>query len=980
MTNVSVDNRQLNEEQLKAVEHGKGPLMIIAGAGTGKTTVITERVKYLIAKEFAKPQEILALTFTEKAAREMEERVDKAMPYGVTQMWISTFHSFCDRILRSEAIHIGINPAYVLMTEADAILFFRKHIHSFSLNYFRPLGNPNKFIGGMIQHFSRLKDEEISPDEYLKWVQKQPCLRRQEKKDAKQSDEEREEQEKYLELANAYRKYEELKITEGVADYSDLISHTLSVFKKRPHILKQYQEQFTYILVDEFQDTNIAQNTLAVLLAGKKKNITVVGDDDQAVYRWRGAAVSNMIQFRATFPNTTIVVLTKNYRSSKEILDRSYDLIQKNNPDRLEVAEHIDKKLESMRRVNGEAIRVLYAERAEYEAELVAKEILQTNYQWSDIAILVRANAHAEPFARALSRAGIPYQFLGPGQLYRKAEVKDLIAYLKVLYNFEDNVAMYRLLVMDWMKLPTRDVAVISNAAKKYGKSLFEICELISGKQPTTSTIVKPEVEAQSVQQISALVQMIHDHLGMIKKETAGQILYFFLERTGLLQLLAHYTNTKDETVALNISKFFGKLKEYESQHDDASVFTVVDWIEMSMQLGESPMATDSDWSQDNAVRIMTIHSSKGLEFPIVFLVNMVSQRFPSIERKEQIPVPEALMKEILSSGDAHEQEERRLCYVGMTRARDMLYLTAAKYYGEGKREKKLSPFIYEAIGEQAIIPQVLYSQNSSAQLSFLDFKKDGVDRETQSIKQHISYISYSQLSSFQSCPLQYKYRYVIKIPAPTSAALSFGDVVHKTLQAFYTKVKNLETPTRQDLLTLYESLWVSIGYGNKQYEEKMKVHGVELLSAFYEKAYTPGLIPTALEEPFKIKITPTVTLGGKIDRIDTLNDGTIEIIDYKTGTATKSRDVEKDPQLTIYALSSSQEGVYKKKPEQVVVSFYFLEGLQKVSATRTQAQMEAAKIEIANTVDAIERSDFQPTPGRHCDFCEFRLICEAWN
>jgi DNA helicase-2/ATP-dependent DNA helicase PcrA len=234
------------------------------------------------------------------------------------------------------------------MTEADAILFFRKHIHSFSLNYFRPLGNPNKFIGGMIQHFSRLKDEEISPDDYLKWVKKQ------QKNDAKQSDEEREEQEKYLELANAYRQYEELKIKDGVADYSDLISHTLAVFKKRPHILKQYQEQFTYILVDEFQDTNFAQNTLAVLLAGKKKNITVVGDDDQAVYRWRGAAVSNMIQFRSTFPKTTIVVLTKNYRSSKEILDRSYDLIQNNNPDRLEVAEHIDKKLESMRRVNGE--------------------------------------------------------------------------------------------------------------------------------------------------------------------------------------------------------------------------------------------------------------------------------------------------------------------------------------------------------------------------------------------------------------------------------------------------------------------------------------------------------------------------------------------------------------------------------------------------------------------------------------------------
>ena len=979
MTNVSVDNRQLNAEQKKAVEHGKGPLMIIAGAGTGKTTVITERIKYLIAGNLAKPQEILALTFTEKAAREMEERVDKAMPYGITQMWISTFHAFCDRILRSEAIHIGVNPGYILMSEADAILFFRKHIHSFHLKNFRPLGNPNKFIGGMIQHFSRLKDEEVSPSQYTEWIEKR-------KRKAKLTDEEKQELDMYTELAGAYQKYEELKIQEGVADYSDLISHTLTVFKKRPHILKQYQEQFTYILIDEFQDTNFAQNSLAVLLAGKKKNITVVGDDDQAVYRWRGAAVSNMIQFRATFPKTAIVVLTKNYRSTKEILDRSYDLIQKNNPDRLEVAENIDKKLESMRRVNGTPIDVLYAERVEYEAELVAlaiKRLIETSdphtYQWSDVAILVRANAHAEPFSRALSRAGIPYQFLGPGQLYRKPEVKDLIAYLKVLYNFEDNIAMYRVLVMDWLKLPSRDVAVISNAAKKYGLSLFEVCELIS-RDVTISSVPKPSVGDQTTIQIQSLVHMIHEHLGKLKKDTAGQILYSFLEKTGLLQSLAQYANTKDETVALNISKFFGKLKTYESEHDDASVFTIVDWIDMSMQLGESPMASDTDWSLDNAVRIMTIHSSKGLEFPIVFLVNLVSQRFPSTERKEQIPVPEELMKEIPTTGDIHTQEERRLFYVGMTRARDHLYLTAAKYYGEGKRVKKLSPFIYEAIGELATIPEVLYSQHASSQLSFLDFKQDEEVSDLQKIKQHISYISYSQLSSFQTCPLQYKYRYVIKIPAPTSAALSFGDVVHKTLQAFYTRVKNRETPTVDDLLTIYTNQWVSLGYGNKQYEEKMKAHGVDLLREFYDKGYSPGVIPTAIEEPFKIKITPEVTLGGKIDRIDTHEDGTIEIIDYKTGQATKTRDVSKDPQLTIYAMSAAQEGVYKKKPEQVLVSFYFLEGQEKVSATRSALQIDEAKKEVAQTIEDITRSNFAPTPGKHCDFCEFRLICEAWS
>lgn len=920
MAKVPPEERILNTEQKKAVEFGAGPLMIIAGAGTGKTTVITERIKYLIAKGLAKPQEILALTFTEKASREMEERVDRALPYGVTQMWISTFHSFCDRILRQEAINVGIDPGYVLMTEAETIQFFRRNLFKFDLKEFRPLGNPTKFISGLLTHFSRLKDEDISPEEYTKFEKN--------------------------ELSIAYRTYEQLKVKEGVCDYADLISHALAIFRTRPKILARYQAQFNYILIDEFQDTNIAQNELAVLLAGKKKNITVVGDDDQAIYRWRGAAVSNMIQFRESFPKCTIIVLTKNYRSTKEILDHSYDLVQKNNPDRLEVAQKLDKKLESMRRVNGEEIGVILTQRVEEEAEGVAKLIRQhkEHHDWSDFAILVRANNHADPFARALSRAGIPYQFLGPGQLFRQPEVKDLIAYLKILYNFEDNVAMYRVLTMDVFGVSPREVAALVNTARKFGCSLFEACE----------------------QKNLTVARMIHKHLGLIKKETAGQILYFFLQDSGLLKKLAEYKTAQEEKIAGNISKFFNKLKTYEVSHEDASVFAVVDWIDLSMTLGESPAATDTDWTENNAVNIMTIHSAKGLEFPVVFLVNLVSQRFPTMERKEQIPIPDALIKEVLPAGDFHTQEERRLFYVGMTRARDLLYLTGAKFYGEGKREKKLSPFVEEAVGKREI-PVVA----PTVQLSFLDWKKSE-EKEMSPVRQQINFLSYSQLSTFTTCPLQYKYRYILRIPVPPSAALSFGDTMHKTIRAFYALVKEGKHPTKDALVRLLDEHWSHLGYGDKVYEQKMKRRGIELLEGFYEKGYDRKVIPTSLEEPFKIKITPALTFGGKIDRIDTLPDGTVEIIDYKTGQAPKSRDVTRDKQLTVYALSQA--------PKRVIVSFYFFEGQEKISATRSKEELEEAKKEIAAKASEISRSDFAPTPGKHCDFCEFRLICQAWN
>ena len=1034
MTKISMEQRILNKEQKKAVEFGDGPLLIIAGAGTGKTTVITERIKHLISSGRAKPQEILALTFTEKASREMEERVDLTLPYGVTQMWISTFHSFCDRILRNEGLAIGLDLNFKLMTEAVTIQFFRTHLFAFDLSYFRPLGNPTKFISGMIQHFSRLKDEDVGPNQYLEWVNHKfqtPKSKEISKSKIQNEDLEKEEVEKYKELANAYRTYEELKTKQSVMDYGDLIAYTLKLFRTRKSVLKKYQEQFKYFLIDEFQDTNFAQNEIAILLSGSKKNITVVGDDDQAIYRWRGAAISNILQFRKHFPKTSIVVLTKNYRSTKEILDQSYRMIQNNNPDRLEVVEKIDKKLECVRRVNGEPIKLLYVDRVENEAEEVAKEISsfvktsedkQNTYSWKDVAILVRANAHAEPFVRALSRNGIPYQFLGPGQLFRQPEVKDLICYLKVLYDIQDTVSLFRVLSMDHFQIPARDIAALISYARQKGMSLFEVCELIqinnvaevarpnsgvlrsfplasarvqapSAKNSNLSALLANEeqnfvpsrrddtlrLSSDGKKKIGSLMTLILKHLSFIKKETAGQILYYFLEETGLLKSYISIKTTKEERAAENIAKFFDKLKSYEADHEDASVFSVVDWLDLSMDLGESPLATNSDWNTFDAVNILTIHSAKGLEFPIVFLVNLVGARFPTTEKHEQIPIPDGLVKEILPEGDYHLEEERRLFYVGMTRARDVLFFTAAKYYGEGKREKKISPFVIETLGLEASEFVRQQSIEGEKQLLLLDWTKPK-ELETKRETQPVHYLSYSQAETFKRCPLQYKYRYIIRIPVPPSSALSFGDTIHKTLYAFYERAKQGELVNKEVLLKLYDDTWKSIGYKNKGYEEKMKQHGVELLEEFFQKGYDPGVLVIALEQPFKIKITPDLTLGGKIDRVDKRKDGKLEIIDYKTGSAPKKKNPSEDVQLSVYALAATEQGIYGEKPENIIVSFYFLEGQEKVSSTRAVGQLEYVRQDIKRIAEDISLSHFSPTPGMHCDFCEFRLICEAWK
>ena len=958
-----MQSKLLNQEQLKAVKHGQGPLLIIAGAGTGKTTVITERIKYLILSNLAKPSEILALTFTEKAAIEMEERVDKLVPYGYTQMWISTFHSFCDRILKDEVLDIGLDPYFTLMTQAETIIFLKKNLFEFKLNYFRPATNPNKFLVGLLTHFNRLQDEDISPENYLNYAEKLKKIKNNLRVDKQEVD-------KTLELVKAYKKYQELKIKNSVMDFADLISNTLKLFRNRKNILKNYQNKFKYILVDEFQDTNIAQNNLIFLLAGKKANLTVVGDDDQSIYKWRGAAISSILQFKKNYPQSQLIGLNKNYRSSQEILNKAYDLIQHNNPDRLEVKEKMTKKLIAVKK-----IKFILEDRVENEAEImvskIKKLIANNNYnlQFKNIAVLVRANNHADPFVRSFIRQGIPFQFLGPGRLFRQEEVLDLIAYLKLLDNFEDNVSFFRVLSLELFDISGRDIAAIGNFARKQNSSFFEVAEQVD----------KILLSDRSKKMIEKIVKMVYRHLDLIAKETAGQILYYFLQDSGLLAKLADIKSEKQEQQANNIAKFFDKLKAYESEHEDASVSAIVDWINLKMEIGESPLASDLDWTKENKVNILTVHSAKGLEFPVVFLVNLVSDRFPTRRRSEQIPIPDDLVKEVLPSGDSHEQEERRLFYVGMTRAKMFLYLTAAKFYGEGKRKKRISPFVFEALGNDCL---KIKAKSSKNQLSIFDFRPATTVpfSHLSQLSYKPSFISYSQLETFIRCPLQYRYQYIIKIPTPASEAVSFGISLHQSLKEFYKLILTAQKPSKKDLKDILAKCWQKEGFSSKKHEKNMFSKAEKYLLGFYQKGFSIKDKPVSLEQPFIIKISNNLKIKGRFDRVDKLINGGIEIIDYKTGKIKQQSEIDKNLQMTVYAIAAADPGILNKEPKNIKLSFYFLEIQEKISTQRTKKQLDQARKDIISIVNEIGKSDFLPNPGPYCDFCQYKLLCPAWQ
>src|SRR3989338_2452062 len=951
------DERILNKEQLQAVKHGDGPLLIIAGAGTGKTTVITERIKHLIVDKNYNPGSILALTFTDKAAYEMQERVDILMPYGYTNLWIHTFHSFCDRLLRDDAHTIGLDPSYKLISESEAVLLMRKNIFNLGLKTFRPLSNPTKFLDALLTHFSRLKDEDITPLEYIKWAEKQ-----------KNSEEEKE----YSELADSYKRYEDLKIKESVMDFSDLISNTLFLFRKRPAVLKKYQYQFKFILVDEFQDTNFAQNELAILLSGKSKNITVVADDDQSIYRFRGAAVSNVLQFKKSFPSAKIVTLNDNYRSTQTILNASYRLIQNNNPNRLEVVEDINKKLKSHSSSLEEEIKIIHETRLEDEADKIAQEIktLSKTYEYKDIAILVRANNHSQGITTALARHRIPYQFLGPGYLFQQEEVKDLIAYLKFLTDLSDSVSLFRVLSMDIFNISYVELNFLLNFAKRKNLSLFEAL------YDANLDFLKPDTQ----EKLKDFRKMAERHLEKTKKETAGQILYYFLVDSKLFETLKTSDSLKEERRIQNIAKFFDRIKNFEMERADANIFTLVEWLMLMMQMGDSPIAADIDIRDKNAVNILTVHSSKGLEFKVIFLVNLVSDRFPSRERSEKIPLPESIIKEKAEKDrDFHLEEERRLFYVGMTRAMDILYFTYSDYYGTGKRPRKLSPFVYEALPNLKVEKEkkALTQQLSLTEVLSVYEENGKVKEERPPLK--LRYITYSNLQMFDICPMHYKAKVIFNIPTPPAAVQSFGISVHNTLYRFYKQIQEGEKPSLKKLQDLLAKEWISQGYDSKKYEEERFSQVKNLLDKFYKVNCNPFVRPLRLEESFSFNLKNGVKVFGKIDRIDPKGKG-IEIIDYKTGAENPKAKKAHELQLAMYALAATRikDEVLNRDPKDITLTLHFLEGNTKKSMTFTKGDLNALENSLIEKIEEIEKSEFKCSGNILCKNCEYKILCSV--
>jgi DNA helicase II / ATP-dependent DNA helicase PcrA len=1013
----------LNVEQRRAVCHGDGPLLVVAGAGTGKTQVITRRIAWLIATRRARPSEILALTFTDKAADEMQTRVDQLVPYGYTDAAVSTFHAFGDRLIREFALELGLPTDSRVLSRPEVVIFLRERLFRFDLDEYRPLGDPTRFLGALTTLFSRCKDEDVEPQAYLEYSSALVARAAEGRAaaiggagGAQSSDKDpstdeldalEEEARRQTELARAYDRYQTLLREAGLVDFGDQVSLALRLLRESPAARVELQHRYRYILVDEFQDTNKAQSELVELLAALHGNVTVVGDDDQSIYKFRGAAISNILEFKRHYPRARQVVLRRNYRSRAPILDASYRLIRFNDPDRLEVRNGIDKRLVAERGGAKLPVRHMVFATGSEEADWVAREIatrVSGGARPRDFAILVRANADADPILRSLNLASVPWRFSGTSGLYARPEIRLLLSFLRALADLSSSVDIYALAASRVYGLGGPDLTAIVNSARHRNRSLWEVIEELT-QQPGLLRL-GPATRAA----MERLVADLRKFTDLAHARPAGEVLYQFLRDSGLLSRLASTDTVAAEEALQNIARFFEIIRAQSDLVPDDRVVFVARHLQTLIDAGDDPATVEVDPDAD-AVAVLTVHKAKGLEFPVVFMTGLVDGRFPARTRREQLALPVALVHEVLPEGDPRVQEERRLFYVGMTRARDELVLTHAADYG-GKRSRRVSQFVLEALDLAASAAAGagadVAAHSPLERLSVFEPKAEPIGQGKAGrdpVEGPLS-LSFYQVDDYLTCPLKYKYVHVLRVPIAPHHAIVYGSALHKAVQEFHRLGARGQTMSEDELLATFDRAWSNEGFLTREHEEARLEAGRAALRRFREEQLRPGtVVPAYVEREFSFVLDGD-RIRGRMDRVDierlpaaAAHDGVgerqqadevtlalpglhperVTITDYKSSDVrdpVRARERARDSlQLQIYAMAYQAET--GRLPD--ALQLWFLESGLVGRVEPEEKKLDKARESIRRAAVGIRARRYEATPDyMSCRYCAFRDVCPA--
>ncbi|MDV2685702.1 DNA helicase PcrA [Alkalihalophilus lindianensis] len=610
----------LNPEQRQATTHTEGPLLLMAGAGSGKTRVLTHRIAYLLREKAIAPWNVLAITFTNKAAREMKDRVAKLVGPVAEDIWISTFHSMCVRILRRDIDRIGYNRNFTILDSSDQLSVIKQILKKKNMD-------PKKFDPrSMLGTISGWKNELKKPDACMNQA---TGLYDQT-------------------AAEVYVDYQKQLKKNHALDFDDLIMKTIEVFKLVPEVLEFYQRKFQYILVDEYQDTNKAQYMLVRMLSDKYENICVVGDSDQSIYRWRGADIANILSFEEDYPNATVILLEQNYRSTKMILQAANKVIENN----------FNRKPKNLWTENDPGPKIGYygADTEQSEAQFVVEKIREAtrdgSHSYSDIAILYRTNAQSRVIEEFFVKSNIEYNIVGGTKFYDRKEIKDVLAYLRLIANPDDDISLQRIVNVPKRGIGATTVDKIGAYAVEQGISLFAALQEIE----------QVGITARAVTKLKEFRDQLAHWIQMQEYLSVTELVEELLDRTGYREMLRNEQSIEAQSRLENIDEFITVTNEFEKGNEDKSLVAFL--TDLALVADIDKLEDDEGGKPKDAITLMTLHSAKGLEFPLVFLIGMEEGIFPhsrSLFEEEEM------------------EEERRLAYVGITRAEKQLYLTNAR-------------------------------------------------------------------------------------------------------------------------------------------------------------------------------------------------------------------------------------------------------------------------------------------------------------
>ncbi len=959
----------LNDEQLSAVTHGEGPLLIVAGAGTGKTQVITRRIAWLIATKRARPEQILALTFTDKAAAEMETRVDERVPYGLVGATIATFNAFCDRLVREHAVELGLTSQLRVENTAEILVFLREHLFDLGLKRYLPLGNPDAHLRSLTGVFDRARNEDVSPEQYLAFAH---ALMAEAGTDPEKLDR----AEAELEKSRAYARYQELMLGAGRVDFGSQISLALRLLRERPYLLREYQDRFRWLLVDEFQDTNHVQFELVRLLAGTRRNLTVVGDDDQSIYRFRGAKIENLLQLLEVFPGTREVLLKRNYRSGQTILDRSHQLIQHNDPHRLESARGYDKRLVAERTLEGQrfegAVEHRAFQTASDQADIVVGEIADAVTQGGArpgaFAILARAHNHLEPFALALKSRGVRFRRVGMRGLYSRPEVLLCLNALRSVADPDDSASVYMVLGDPLFGADPVDLARLGAQARRIHRGMLRVA--------VTAAQHDPELADATRTAIGRLVELHRELAEQAVRRPTSEVLYAFVQGSGLLEQIMDEGDPENLERAQNLNKLFSIVSRIGPLLTRDRVDQFIPHLDLLIEMGDDPAAAELE-SDEESVSLLTAHGAKGLEFPTVYLVDLTEQRFPQFPKGDSMPFPPELRHASGDEREEHYREERRLFYVGMTRARDRLVLCHAQDLG-GKRAAKPSRFVLEALG----LPAPPKGAKGATALESIARYAPSADAPAPALvpmgDDEVLTLSHSAIDAFLACPLRYYFSHVAQVPLPSEPTLMYGNAIHHAIKVWHQHLlKGLPIVT-QDVIAAYESMWSNEGFLTLAHEERMFAQGREALERFVRRDLAAGIKPVAIETEFRFRLGAD-HVTGRFDRIDERPEG-IVLVDYKSSevseadaAAARAKESARDGQLGLYALAYQEtRGVLPTRLE-----LHFVASGVIGAADVEPEYLERARERIATAARGIRSARFDATPdARTCAHCDYRHLC----